>query len=54
MDQAETQPWLPSSTELLLAWGEVEKKESELRQREEELDAQERVGFAREVATAAS
>ena len=37
MDQLETQNWAPTTSELLAAWGDVEKKEMELRNREAEL-----------------
>ena len=41
-DNLETQPWLPSPEDLVNAWGEVEKKEAELRNREKLLAEQER------------
>ena len=37
MDQLETQTWNPTASDLLAAWGDVEKKEMELRNREAEL-----------------
>ncbi|CAE7661167.1 unnamed protein product [Symbiodinium sp. CCMP2592] len=42
MDNLETQQWLPSPEDLVHAWGEMEKKEAELRNRENALAEQER------------
>lgn len=41
-DDMETQHWLPSPEDLVSAWGEMEKKEAELRNREQLLAEQER------------